>query len=407
MRREIPIAGGDTGLRDHDLVAFVACEELGRSMTVVGGGQPIFVRVGDMRKSVGETRLGPPKSASEGAERDREWPCWVPARSGEVLEVGDSRIRVRWSTGNRYTYKLKGKRPYVKPGDSFSGRTSVLAGVLPELVSPKDLRNRNWNALAMLHADSAGDRYAAARAIPYLDSDKRYSDALLQRLTREPDVRVALELAASLAKLGGEEGFDHLVQHVRRAERADMRMEAVLILSEVGSEPAGEILSEIATNKDFRGEELRQAAAWGLGRTGGRRYDLLLPLLEDDDDAVVLHAISAFGPDTPSTVVDGLIDNLETGPARARAAASEALLLIESNSLVRKLIEATRRTVPPNPWLLATLGRLPAAVVRHALAGDPDLRGRLEPLLLLTESENWLRTPEALADLQFLRQQNL
>lgn len=48
---------------------------------------PTFVNVGDMRACGGGTRLGSPRSASEGAERDREWPTWVPGASGRVATV--------------------------------------------------------------------------------------------------------------------------------------------------------------------------------------------------------------------------------------------------------------------------------------------------------------------------------
>jgi hypothetical protein len=44
-----------------------------------------------------------------------------------------------------------------------------------------------------------------------------------------------------------------------------------------------------------RRNELRQAATWGLGKTSCRAYVELVDLLSDEDDAVALHAIAAFG----------------------------------------------------------------------------------------------------------------
>lgn len=65
---------------------------------------------------------------------------------------------------------------------------------------------------------------------------------------------------------------------------------------------------------------------------------------------------------------------------------------------------AARRSDPSFVWVLTTLGRLPAAKVRSALAGDQLLQ-RVEPLLVLLPSDNWLTTPANRADLDFLLMQ--
>lgn len=59
----------DAGLRDSDLVAFVACFESADGPTPATDA--MFFTVESLRKSVHLSRLGTPKSASEGAERDR------------------------------------------------------------------------------------------------------------------------------------------------------------------------------------------------------------------------------------------------------------------------------------------------------------------------------------------------
>src|SRR4051794_34568161 len=65
----------NSGMRDDDLAAFIACfDDNGTPRPAAEG---VFFNFGDLRKTEGSSALGPPKSASEGAERDRTWPCIV------------------------------------------------------------------------------------------------------------------------------------------------------------------------------------------------------------------------------------------------------------------------------------------------------------------------------------------
>jgi hypothetical protein len=398
-----PTRRWDIGLRDDDFVSFVPCssEEEG----VIVSDKPVFFSVGELRASVRASKLGPPKSASEGAERDREWPSTVPSQDGVVIELTRQKIISQLSSGRRQTYQLQNKRPYVSVGDRFAGKTSIIAGVVPRLAPLSEARQRTWDPVRTLGAPDAVDRYAAAKAIPHQEGlPNRALSAILRRMREEPDERVALELAASAARLGDEAGFRHVVSTVWEHEHSGLRMEAVLILSELGNAAASVELMRIASAAEFAGDELRQAAAWGLGRAGCRSYDQLVRLLGDDDDAVVLHAIAAFGPDTPTDVITSLVHMLEQGSLRQRAAASEALRLIGSDEVLRALITAARRNDASSVWILTTLGRMPAAKVRSALAGDPLLE-RVEPLLTLLPSENWLTTPANRAYLGFLLMQ--
>ena len=66
--RTKPDRAWDTGLRDDDIVALITCFDTG------DGPEPandaVYFTVGALRASVDRSKLGPPKSASEGAERD-------------------------------------------------------------------------------------------------------------------------------------------------------------------------------------------------------------------------------------------------------------------------------------------------------------------------------------------------
>lgn len=392
----------DVGLRDGDLVAFIACSADSEGVEI--RGPPVFCSVGDMRASVGNTKLGPPKSQMQGAERDRTWPTTVPGRDGVVLEVEPTRIRTSLSTGRRQIYELRDKHPYVRSGDAFTGGATIIAGVLPRLASLDEARALTWDPAAHLQADDAVDRYCAAKALPHVAVAEQHQGRLYHLATQESDGRIALELAASAARLGHADGIHFIAEFVRQEDRGDLRMEGVLILSELGTDVAAVQLHDLLNDKHFARDELRQAATWGLGKLGCRRYDLLLGLLDDDEVGVVLHAIAAFGQDTPGESVDALVELLRTGSVRSRAAASEALRMISSDLVLERLLGAAR--AGPAPWVLATLGRLPADRVRTALSGDP-LLPQLEPLLLLTPGENWLATAESAADLRFLESQDL
>jgi hypothetical protein len=67
------------------------------------------------------------------------------------------------------------------------------------------------------------------------------------------------------------------------------------------------------------------------------------------------------------------------------------------------LIEAARL---PNNWALATLGRLPTALVKPATMGT-DLEAKLAPMLLLSEGAHWLSSEDRVLDIAFLSKQNL
>jgi HEAT repeat protein len=394
----------DVGLRDDDVVAFVACDGGGESLRTAG--PPVFFLVGDLRASVELTKLGPPKSASEGAERDREWKSTVPSQDGAILEVTADKIAVQLVSGRRQTYRLAGNHAYVHAGERFLGRSSIIAGVVPRIAPMADAKARLWSPLETLTERDPVDRYAAAKAIPHRDLGDAGREALLVAMQRETEKRVALEMAASAARLGAESGLEHVASMVAVHSAGDLRMEAVLILTELASAVSARELKRIATAEDFMGQELRQAATWGLGKAGCRAYAELVDLLGDQDDAVVMHAVAGFGSDTPENVVESLVGVLRLGTARERAAASEALRLVGSEVVLGALTEAARSRGEHRSWILATLGRLEPSLVRPKLAGDP-LLAEVEPLLTLGPTENWLATAVAAADLRFLLQQDV
>ena len=395
----------DMGLRDDDLVAFVACAADAGNVTVVG--PPVFFTAADLRASIASTKLGPPKSASEGAERDREWPSTVPSESGEVLSISDGKIRTLLESGRRQAYQLKEKRPYVAAGDKFIGGASIIAGTVTRLAPMAMLRDRKWDCRKALAAEDPVDRYAAAKAVPHMMDVKTWGgDVLARALKTESEDRVALELAASAARIGATFGIEGVSMTIWNHGRADLRMEGVLILAELANGPATKELVRVASCREFAGNEIRQAAVWGLGKAGSRSYKNLLDFIADEDEGVALHAIGAFGADTPADVIDSLVELLASGDARSRAAASAALKTINSDEAIEVVIQAAKKGSGDQAWVLATLGRFPSSRVRELLAGDR-LLDKVAPLLALGPEENWLANPAVANDLEFLLMQHL
>lgn len=399
----------DAGLRDDDLAAFIACFETETGYQPAEGA--ILFTVKALRDAVGLSTLGPPKSASEGAERDRTWPAVIPSRDG-IVEASDfNRLTVMMQGDDRpprrQSYSLSGKRVYVSPGGRFKAEASILAGVPESSADLAAYLARRYNPLHDLQSTNDVDRYAAAKALPYREDLRRQAvGALEDLLGRETEERVALEAAGAAATLGSLLGQTRINEVLWGQGRGDLRMEAVLILTELGSAFAREELGAIAADQGLSGNEIRQAAVWGLGKAGLKAYEDLVPFIADEDENVALHAIAAFGEDTPKAIIERLVQVLQTGEPRQAPAASEALRIIDSDDVLEALIEAAQTGSRVHGWVLVTLGRLSPALVQQRLAGTPLLE-RIAPMLLIAQGANWLSTETAVSDISFLRKQNL
>ena len=167
-----------------------------------------------------------------------------------------------------------------------------------------------------------------------------------------------------------------------------------------------EQLNRVVAGPRFEGDELRQAAVWALGKAGLKCYEDVLPLIDDADENLALHAIGAFGADTPRPVIDCLVQDLITGDPRRAPAASEALRIIASDEALQALITTANAGQPVPDWIVATLGRLPPERVRAALQHSP-LLDQIAPMLLIAQGAHWLAAETIGIDIAFLLKQNL
>jgi len=394
----------DAGLRDDDVIALIAvCNVAG---SPEAADEPVFFTVDALRRSVGTSKLGKPKSASEGAEQDRTWPAVVPSRSGAVRTVNADKFVVEFggdgAPARSQTYTLNGKRAYVAPGDKFKAKETILAGTPASLADLDVYKAQKYEPLTEINSQNPLSRYAAVKALVHReDLHKPAVPALEKLLTAEKEERVALEAAGSAAALGSRLGQEMIEALLRGNGRTDLKMEAVLILSEIASPVSRKELVRVASDKKFRDDEIRQAAVWGLGKAGLKSYADLIPFLDDENENVAMHAIVGFDEGTPMEVITTLIDELMRGDKRIAPAVSRALRQIGTPEIVAQLCA---RAGDGNNWMIATLGSLPISLVDGATKGTP-LAARVAPLLLLNETNNWLQTEDRVMDLAFLDKQ--
>ena len=395
----------DAGLRDEDLVAFVPCVMAGPELVSVGS--PEYYEVDALRRTVDLAQLGPPKAASQGAERDLKWPAIVPTRSGTVLSIDPARVTVELAGGRRQSYanRWPAWTVSVPVGGTFAGGQRFLAGPV-ERPSSLECRGATWDPARALDAPDAMDRYAAVKACGLLGRRDVLARIVDVANSGSEDERVRLEAMGALARLE-EPGWADRLEEAARDDRLDagLALEAVFILSEIATVATTDALIVLARDASL-GPDTRSAAVWGLGVTGARRPESLIDFIGDDDDLVALHAIAAMPADVSDSCLERLAGGLG-GDERTGAAASEVLLR-QGDRGVSYLLEVAIAGGSALPRAIVALGRAPRATVLR-IGGDriaPELRQLLEPLWADGET-NWIRAGTTPYELALLERQTL
>ncbi|MGH8227055.1 MAG: HEAT repeat domain-containing protein [Steroidobacteraceae bacterium] len=409
-----PERNWDAGSADTDVVALVPCRNGDTGPAVAADA--CFFTFGALRQSVDPNQLSRLKAASEGSEQHLTWPTIVANRPGVVLDVTTTRLSVEWrgdgKPPRRHTYALNGKAPYVSRDDRFAGETQFLAGTPSAVADLRPYLAQQYDPLRDLASTDRITRYSAAKALAFRDDQHAMARLLLERqIGIDTDLRVALEVANTAAGLGVSAAADFIHNVIHGDTDGSMRMEAIFIVTELGRRgqtafAIAELGSIAGDRARFGEDEARQAAVWGLGHAGLRAYDKLLPYLIDPEENVALHAVAAFGPDTPDVVILELINGMLAGEPIQAASCSAALQIIGSDAVIVALSSAAAAAHSRRPWIIATLGRLAEPNVRAALQGNP-LLTELEPLLLGSSPGNWLAREDASASLAFLVKQCL
>jgi hypothetical protein len=387
-------------LRDEDLVGFVKCYLRGGE--VEPGSRIELFTVGALRESVSHSHLGPPKSASEGAERDRAWPASVPPRSGKVAAVEPNRVRVEWNDGRRYSYRLTDakRHVYVDSGGNFVGEEQFIIG---SVQAPRglDCAGQCWDPSSDLGSDEATDQYAAVKALG-LAGDSSICDRLRKiAYSGREDVRIRVEALGALGRLGDADAVHRLAEIAASEELPQgMPMEAVFILSELTSDEAAAALGTIAGNADMD-QELRAAAAWGLGASGHKQPARLLQLIGDENDYLAVHAVLAIGTNLDQNTCRQAGDLLSAGTRQA--AAATRVLARQGRTGAKVLAEVARSgTGSARIWGLRGLGLAGRGVLSEIDLPADTIR-LLEPML--ASEDSFIDEEDVLKLLRFVEKQ--
>lgn len=401
----------DAGLRANDLIAFVLVRDDGAGRVVAANNVELF-EVAELQATVGQSRLGPPKSASEGAEKDREWPSITSGKAGVVTSVDQQRIVTRQAARSQ-SYQLRGKSPYVAVNGNFDAESQFLAGVPAQKAAFPVPAGARWDPRPLLVSASPMDRHVAVKALGIIGSTNDLT-GLLNQARADLEHRVRLEAAASAARLGSSDGLAILRQAIQAPAIEYLAMEAVLILAEykdtLVEDECAAILIECANNAALAEPELRQAAIWGLGSTGLRRYNELLPFLNADNEDERIHAVAAFGSDLEAATIRQLVDTLSNPQSteRTRASISFVLSRLDNQQQIIPLLVELLRSQDQQVvnWASSILGQLDVATVNIVIQ-DQTLLDSLRPIQLLNPSQNWTREDTSLGRIAFVSKQKL
>jgi hypothetical protein len=402
----------NAGLNDVDLIVFVKCtandvgDVTAQSMHTFTTGD---IAACDMRL----TKLGPPKSQSEGSERDRTWPAIIPKKSGKVVAICLDKIVTLLDSGKHQSYGLRGNlTPYLALNDHFESGLSVIAG-LPRKISSLPCPSIQWDPRPLLSSNSLIDRYVGVKALGHLGTAADVS-ALIELAIHCEDARVSLEAGVALARLGDEFGLLRLALEIREPSEPYMRMEAVLALAELSGSPlcddAASLLAEVARDPGFVNSEIRQAAIWSLGSAGLCAYAKLIQFLAAVNESERIHALIAMGDEFDATVINLLTEALLDPNSGEELAAAAAELLSQSRNPSQVLnavlpIVVTGGT-KARAWALVVLGALPRTIV-DPIAIANGLASTLLPLQLLNPSSNWTKGRQLAPTIGFVREQTV
>ncbi len=396
----------DGGMRDSDLFAFMRVESSPGTFPP-RVAEPMWFSTAALRASAHHARRSSPKAASEGSEVTMTWPCWVP-NSGGTFEEIDEEGRIVWrdDSGARRRYwqwrNWSGPRHnYLHPGETFEPASHIVAGIV-EATESLTCPGSSWSVAAALCDTDEVERLAAIRAAG-IDPDYQITDLLTGiALDADEDWRVRLEARIALARTDPQRWVPSVVTTVNDALDQEQSMEAVLALTELPAYEAAEALVGIARHVEHH-QDVRSAAAWGIGQGAAASPDRLLSLVLDSNPLVAVHAVSAI--DTLTPIMQALLFEWLGDADQHKAAAAASLLA--RNSAVDILLDAYEQGEPTRKWALYALGGMAAAVVRCRAGArlTHELRAALEPMWL--RELDWLHAddddPLAALDLQKIR----
>ncbi|WP_030561857.1 HEAT repeat domain-containing protein [Streptomyces aureocirculatus] len=395
----------DGGMRLDDIFAFARVDMKASPVSV---SNLVYVTRQSLEDALGSSKEGNRKSVSEGSEMDRRWPMWTPAYAGEVVAVDDGLRKVRVTKGTGTYLYGSGSRwaafHTLAVGTAFeAGQPVAFCFRMADSVACAG--DGSWSWQQDLLSTDEDIRFPAIKAARFLGAEP-VEDILIGIADDESnDWRLRLEAHASLAPTRPASVAALLVLAECAGSTDEVRMEAVFSLSEIDTEEAAEALHSVASSiEPAVPEEVRAAAAWGLG-TGARKAPAkLMRLVNDPSRLIATHAAAVMPSDLPQECLDELLNWLHTDDLRRAATAAH---LLAERDLVAELVNALQ-TAPEDvrKLIVLALGDTSREAVAGLLSGlDPESRAGI--YTLWAKNDDWLRQPDTDGILEALKLQTL
>jgi hypothetical protein len=395
----------DGGMRLDDIFAFARVD---MKMSPVRVSNLVYVTRQSLEDALESSKEGNRKSVSEGSEMDRRWPMWTPDYAGEVVSVDDSLKKVRVTKGTSTYLYGSGSRwgafHRLPAGTAFeAGQPVAFCFRMADSVACAG--DGSWSWREDILSTDEDIRFPAVKAARFLGAEP-VEDILIGIADDEAnDWRLRLEAHASLASTRPA-SVDALLALAEGADSFDqVRMEAVFSLSEIDTEEAAEALYSVASSiEPVIPEEVRAAAAWGLGTGARKAPDKLMRLVNDSSVLVSTHAAAVMPSDLPQECLNELLDWLRADDLRPAATAAH---LLAERELVAELVNALQ-TAPEGVrrLIVLALGDASREAVSDLLSGL-DAQSRAGIATLWATNDDWLRQPDTDGILDALRLQTL
>lgn len=373
------------GLRQSDLVAFIQCYKNEQDLWEASNTLNLF-GVGDMLSTEDQTVLSAPKSVYEGAERDRTWASYTPGSDFTVtaIENEDAGTRIRLLNGaarNQSKLVNANQHIYVNIGDSFQAGAKIVSGIVPHTCDC-GCTDTQYDFFEDLSSQQAETVYTAVKALGFLPVTDRATRELHSIATDENiDARIRLEAYASLLRLG-EDLWESAYNYVFTQESKEIRMEFALILGELHSLDAENLLKRIV-DIDTNESELRAASIWSLPNNAGALIPILMECFSTDS-TVADHAIAKVEKNFSSDMTSAVL-NIFGEDEQRNAICSHILSSSDSvdyPAVVRKYLSADNMNI--RNWLLYTIGISGAEKYRTLINElDPQAESTTDKLVML------------------------
>jgi HEAT repeat protein len=330
-----PERGWDYGLDDGDYVGLVAVKRGGeRPVDWTPGKLVQYVLVRQLRaaEKLGSTITSTPKGAQEGFEARITWPSAIAGAGGVISSVTNDRIQyqrdqdkkiitVRLQRGKHSLSPLVKESTHVEENQILASVVNVALNVPCNRTASEDYYIRKLSGPAL------SERYGSAKALSHFRSHEVMKSLSSRVENPKEHIYVRLEAAASLSRLGDDTGTK-FIQECIQDQYLQNRLEAVIVLGEIRTPKASEILKRTLMDKNQH-PEIRAGAAWALGEIQER------------------------------TALGSLIDSFRTVDEVLRVEAARALAKLArryGSDVVKQFAIVDEETRPGIAWALSKAG---------------------------------------------------